>query len=126
MNHMLIAYYFYRNRGELAEGWYDPSTLEKARQNAEEYPPSRPTAERRRSSPDYQDEPSPAAAPGAAQDAHNDNDEDEDDDEYGPGVPIIPHGGTGALSGPAIPTMQDLALRKGTAPLTLELPTKVI
>ncbi|KAG2412328.1 hypothetical protein HFD88_009885 [Aspergillus terreus] len=96
------------NRGELAEGWYDPSTLDKARRSAgdSQVPPASAT-ERRRSSPDYgQDQPS-------AKDTEAGPEEDDDEDEYGPGLPQGER--MGQLSGPAIPSLQDLELRKELA-----------
>ncbi|KAB8068118.1 hypothetical protein BDV29DRAFT_162684 [Aspergillus leporis] len=102
------------NRGELAEGWYDPSTLEKARRNAQDEPLA-PAADRHRESPVYDRE------AGSRQEGNPGDDEeeeeDDDDDDYGPVLPQ--HGGMsryegrpGQPSGPTIPTMQDLELRK--------------
>ncbi|PWY92615.1 hypothetical protein BO70DRAFT_281812 [Aspergillus heteromorphus CBS 117.55] len=99
------------NRGELAEGWYDPSTLEKARQNLAEM-----QAQTQRENESAEDT-IPVGRQSDRPDAE-DNDDDDDDDEYGP---VLPgghghgHCGTGGFSsGPTIPTMQDLELRKGT------------
>ncbi|KAF3386852.1 hypothetical protein F1880_001112 [Penicillium rolfsii] len=96
------------NHGELAEGWYDPATLEKARQNAAEYL-SGPTE---RTSPDYgrgessRDE--SAAAPQA-------EDDDEDEEEYGPTLPVPGSTKSVTHSGPTIPNMQDLELKRESA-----------
>ncbi|KAF7592504.1 hypothetical protein BBP40_012794 [Aspergillus hancockii] len=106
------------NRGELAEGWYDPSTLEKARMNAQE----ESLAGRGRESPVYDRE--VGSRQGGddpdEEERDDDDDDDDDDDEYGPVLPG--HGGVsryegrpGQSSGPTIPTMQDLELRKETA-----------
>lgn len=43
--------------------------------------------------------------------------DDEDDDEYGPVLPSTSGRGGGPSSGPTIPTMQDLELRKGMSRL---------
>ncbi|KAK9600855.1 hypothetical protein V6Z92_000921 [Aspergillus fumigatus] len=110
------------NRGELPEGWYDPNTLEKARRNATEQPPVSGTG-RRRDSPDYeQDDHGKDADTGAASEAPPRQNErefnSEDEEEYGP---ILPHhevtakGRGGPFAGPAIPTIQDLELRKESA-----------
>ncbi|RJE23557.1 hypothetical protein PHISCL_04100 [Aspergillus sclerotialis] len=88
------------NRGELAEGWYDPSTLAKARRAVadEQAPPPRGiTMEKKEGTPATE----------------NDN-SDEEDDEYGPYLPSR-QGLPGQSSGPTIPTMQDLQLRKESA-----------
>ncbi|CEL07944.1 hypothetical protein ASPCAL11098 [Aspergillus calidoustus] len=91
------------NRGELAEGWYDPSTLEKAQKSAASVGP--------RDSPNYQ-RPVHEAGTERSQthgDEYNTGVEEDGDDEYGP----MPHYGPAA--GPTIPTMQDLDLRKESA-----------
>lgn len=94
-----------RNRGELAEGWYEPATLQKARQNAAQ----QPALDRERASPDY-------ARGGQAQSGEAEDllaDDDDDDEDYGP---RLPHPGlmrAAARSGPAIPSMQDLELQRG-------------
>ena len=96
-----------RNRGELAEGWYDPATLQKAiKSAAETNAPSRSPA-RRRGSPDYG---SQLENDKATTESSNDN-----DDDIGPALPNAdskPH--KHHRSGPAIPSLQDLELRRGT------------
>ncbi|OGM41310.1 hypothetical protein ABOM_010412 [Aspergillus bombycis] len=105
------------NRGELAEGWYDPSTLEKARRSAQDEPIASASGRHRRS-PDY----------GRGEDGRADRREegeddnpDEDEDDYGPVLPKYDQlgrydgGRAGQSSGPTIPTMQDLELRKESA-----------
>ncbi|KAL4779172.1 hypothetical protein BJX76DRAFT_98728 [Aspergillus varians] len=102
------------NRGELAEGWYDPATLEKARSAAVAAPTDsygNADVQRRRD-----------AVPGAVDEDGKEkgeklgDDYDDDDDEYGP-MPQYGFSGQGGgrAPGPAIPTMQDLELRKETA-----------
>lgn len=118
-------------RGELAEGWYDPSTLEKSRCNAEGY--QTPLfAGRRRASPDYKQgcnsnlqSPSDMNSPTPGERFFHDNqgrdversrDEDEDEDIYGPQLSQrdtsrdhLPR------SGPTIPTVQDIELSRESA-----------
>lgn len=88
-----------RNRGELAEGWYDSQTLEKVRLNAAiEEPLSRSKPRR---SPDYGN-------------VHS------EDDEYGP---VLPSGAltedrpesSGPRSGPSLPHVQDLQYKREIA-----------
>ncbi|KAJ5683320.1 hypothetical protein N7462_006485 [Penicillium macrosclerotiorum] len=93
------------NRGELAEGWYDPATLEKARQSAAEYQQS---GEQNRASPDY----GPAEqATGSREPAG----EDDDDEEFGPTLPRFVSMRATTSSGPTIPNMQDLELKRESA-----------
>jgi hypothetical protein len=92
-----------RNRGELAEGWYDPSTKNKAEESASYERSDRPS--RHRASPDYGvtvDKP-PVG-----------EDEDSDDDVVGPTLPGQRN--SGRRSGPTIPRMDDLELRRGKLP----------
>ncbi|KAI9929153.1 hypothetical protein MW887_001557 [Aspergillus wentii] len=96
------------NRGELAEGWYDPSTLERARSNAQEQSAPFSAARPRRTSPDYEQ-----GAPAMKDGMESDHEDDDDDEDYGP---TLPQPNTfGGRSGPSIPTMQDLQLRKESA-----------
>ncbi|KAF2097478.1 hypothetical protein NA57DRAFT_58062 [Rhizodiscina lignyota] len=94
------------NRGELAEGWYDPITKRKAISSlstAAEPSASPPPAKRqKRASPVA---PSPRANEvSTAQDQHDDS-----SDDFGPAP--LPKDAHGYKSGPSIPTQQDLALR---------------
>lgn len=85
-----------RNAGELAEGWYDPRTLRKAQGEMG-------WGERTRS------------ASGVNQDGDADEEEEEEEEEgeeFGPDLPR-PGSGPGHSSGPTIPSIQDLQLRKG-------------
>jgi hypothetical protein len=90
-----------RNRGELAEGWYDPSTLQKAQQSAVE--DGRGAIPR---SPVKSTNISPRAT------RQQMEEESSSDDEVGPALP-------GKVSrsrrrvGPAIPGFQDLELKRG-------------
>jgi len=81
-----------RNRGELAEGWYDPETKQKAIVSAERT--AQEIVAQPRASPDY----------GGA-----DEDEEDEEDEYGPIAASRTN--TGRPSGPSAATFQDLALR---------------
>jgi len=82
-----------RNRGELAEGWYDPETKQKAIDSAERT--AQEIAAQPRASPDYG---------GGA-----DEDEEDEEDEYGPVAAT--RANAGRPSGPTAATFQDLALR---------------
>ncbi|KAJ5648277.1 hypothetical protein N7490_004649 [Penicillium lividum] len=99
------------NRAELAEGWYDPATLQRARESMAERPPP---LERERRSPDY------------ARGGHNDTvdskapltaeeDDDDDDEEYGPKLPHPNSSRDPTHSGPTIPRLQDLELKRESA-----------
>ncbi len=88
-----------RNRGELAEGWYDPKTLEKARSDP---PYQAPTGRSNpRNSPDY-------------------GDTDSESDGYGPTLPssaltsTFPPG-SAAKHGPPRPHLQDLQCKREMA-----------
>ncbi|KAI9678895.1 MAG: hypothetical protein M1829_001880 [Trizodia sp. TS-e1964] len=90
------------NRGDLAEGWYDPSTRLKALESAavNEAEPLR----RRRNSPNYEN------VQGADSD-HEENQSTEDDNgEVGPTIPR--HNHSGRKLGPNIPNTQDLELQR--------------
>ncbi|CAG8119561.1 unnamed protein product [Penicillium olsonii] len=97
------------NRGELAEGWYDPATLNRARENFEPQPAE---SKGQRESPDYtQGE----RETGVAQETQSGGaDEEEDDDDYGPSLPQAGPARVGFM-GPTIPRMQDLELKRETA-----------
>ncbi|KAL8903069.1 MAG: hypothetical protein Q9207_004179 [Kuettlingeria erythrocarpa] len=108
-----------RNRGELAEGWYDPETLRKAQASV--------------AAADGDDEdngrlyllraPVPAArAMVGKSDRHGDDDDDDDeDDSYGPALPsstdlqIRSEGKREKPPGPSIPGFQDLQERRELA-----------
>lgn len=90
-----------RNVGELAEGWYDPATLQKAQASAAK---SSHTVALRVSQSNQPDRVDSDLA-----------DKSSDDDFVGPALP----GKEGAVyykgrkSGPAIPNLQDLELQRG-------------
>jgi hypothetical protein len=93
----------WRNHGELAEGWYDPTTFQKAVDSAKEaalYPAEQ--AQRR---------PSPASETQTRQQPKFDDASSED--EYGP-APAQPIKAALGRSGPAIPSLQDLEYKRGT------------
>jgi len=104
-----------RNRGELAEGWYDPATKNKAdrgsiatertaHDDGLETSDSQSHQEHQQDVAQYQDQVEP-------RNGNNDND-DEDDDEYGPSLPsAVQRSARGP--GPAIPSLQDLQHRDG-------------
>lgn len=97
-----------RNRGELAEGWYDPATLQKAQQ-------SEPAHHRRASmtsgiprSPVKSTNISPRATM-----KQTIEEESESDDSVGPALPGQEWRSRRNRAGPSIPNMQDLELRRG-------------
>ncbi|KAJ5287533.1 hypothetical protein N7478_003219 [Penicillium angulare] len=99
------------NRAELAEGWYDPATLERARQSVAERPPA---VSGKRDSPEYaQDEQDTKDTSQAQEPA--DDDDDEDDDDYGPTLPNPNSTRQVTHSGPTIPKMQDLEMKRESA-----------
>lgn len=88
-----------RNRGELAEGWYDPQTLRKAQSAAN-------------------DPISPSRPPMSAEVSQEDMSEDNDDDGYGPALPSESDQRKGRARtlkqpGPSIPNLQDLEYQRG-------------
>jgi peroxin-14 len=93
----------------LAEGWYDPATLEKARSSAASAPGPAGSHQ------DAIEEKHQATVPSAGDDEEEEANDNDDDDEYGPMPQYgLSSRGGGRAPGPAIPTMQDLELRKGT------------
>lgn len=89
-----------RNRGELAEGWYDPKMYEKAEAFVAGSASAAKTPQYRALSPRHQ-------PPHRV--------ESSDEDELGPALPTAPRGGTrrNNRSGPTIPNLQDLELQQG-------------
>lgn len=91
------------NRGELAEGWYDPDLFSRVREMAPDSgvepeasePPGRPSPEA--DVPKHGD-----------REAQSPPDSD-DDEDYGPTLPTSER--SGARMGPGIPSFQDLSLR---------------
>lgn len=107
------------NRGELAEGWYDPEMFEKVvreapeRQDADRGLQERSTREESRASGGE-----PTALPARQeQDRDDGRGEDEDDSDYGPPPPPGQSSAHPSSSrhGPGIPTLSDLALQREDA-----------
>jgi hypothetical protein len=96
-----------RNRGELAEGWYDPSTRQKAIQSSNEQGHGSKSEDHERQEAQPVDR---------RRDAHHDDESSDDDDVVGPTLPSHGprrQGRQGTRAGPAIPNMQDLELQRG-------------
>ncbi|GBF60717.1 hypothetical protein TMEN_3172 [Trichophyton mentagrophytes] len=128
------------NRGELAEGWYDPATLRKALEGA--YNRGSPeTAIRsprgRRASPSYKNgEERPVDSREHHSHGFNDRslsvehewqnkdqgeeEEEEEEESYGPQIPTSQRQLYGYRSGPKIPTLADLTLKREDEQLDLE------
>ena len=83
------------NRGELAEGWYDPKTKERADERALEMG----------GQPQTTREPLPKRPTSTPRDQQLEA-ADEDDDDFGPALP------PGQRSGPSVPSFQDLQHRQ--------------
>jgi hypothetical protein len=96
------------NRGELAEGWYDPVMLKKTQDAAADAPnaPSSPPTRQRRESPDR-------GPYHGAREASGEKEDDSSDDEIGPAPPDSHN----RRAGPVIPRREDLELRDGTRSL---------
>ncbi|EDO00536.1 hypothetical protein SS1G_14406 [Sclerotinia sclerotiorum 1980 UF-70] len=103
-----------KNRGELSEGWYDPSTLRKAQESAKEYEDEIA----RESNPIQSHEPSSSFTkreseydnPGRVEDDENDS-----DDSIGPTLPGEMNKVKMNRPGPSIPNMEDLELKREMA-----------
>jgi hypothetical protein len=92
-----------RNRGELAEGWYDPVTKQKADRATSEARISRhspPQGERLEHQHDQQEQRVAASQPVV--------EHDDSEDEYAPSMPT-----NTSRVGPKVPTIQDLQYRNG-------------
>jgi hypothetical protein len=101
-----------RNRGELAEGWYDPSTLQKAQlaastpgdgHHSSNIRPKTAAAATATTSRD------PAKGEAVGEDSGS-------DESVGPMLPGQKSRWREYRTGPGIPTMQDLELKKGMIP----------
>lgn len=91
------------NRGELAEGWYDPETYQRVKARAEEMGLMRGSGDEvveGRHGDVSEDE--------TRQERDEQQHQDDDDDDYGP---VLPGSGAGRYAGPGIPSRQDLAMR---------------
>ena len=92
---------FVRNRGDLAEGWYDPSTLQKTQRSAASASSIAEPERRLRGSPQY-------GSPVGTEDSS-------EEDVVGPTLPGQDDSNrrSNERAGPAIPNLQDLELRRG-------------
>ncbi|KAJ3512269.1 hypothetical protein NM208_g15345 [Fusarium decemcellulare] len=88
------------NRGELAEGWYDPEMFARVSADNQGAPPTRHSTGRK----DERDE----RAHSGDDSGKERNVDSEDEDDYGP---TLPTSDRARRSGPGIPTLQDLSLR---------------
>jgi hypothetical protein len=102
-----------RNRGELAEGWYDPLTLQKATAYEEQEGDSRDHNFGRQQSGLPSRDPVVQKTP-KDEDRSPDSDSD---DSIGPTLPGQNSRSTGKRVGPSIPNIQDLELKRGPATL---------
>lgn len=100
------------NRGELAEGWYDPNTLQKAIDSsriaaeAEGHgAATRWSDHARRPSPDY-------GAVAATAGSSHDMDVEDSEDEFGPAALPGQASMRASRAGPAVPRLEDLELQK--------------
>jgi len=93
-----------RNRGEIAEGWYEPETFEKAKAFVAGNSPAVNMIKHEASGP------RPLAG---------ETERSSDEDELGPALPgaISKVATTNKRSGPTIPNLQDLELQRGASPL---------
>lgn len=96
-----------RNRGELAEGWYDPATLQKAVQSASEPATEQPRDTR-------PEERTRRVERSREADRRDDAQDSDSDDSIGPALPGQDARSRGSRLGPSIPGMQDLELKRGT------------
>jgi hypothetical protein len=107
-----------RNRGELAEGWYDPATLLKAQQS--DHTP----IDNARASMASQIPRSPIKAtktsPGLSRRETRDE-EYESDDSVGPALPGHVARSRRNRAGPSIPNFQDLELKRGIGSLLIHI-----
>ena len=101
-----------RNRGELAEGWYDPATLQRAQQS-EPVPADNARTNMRTQmprSPIKSTNISPRATRKEVRD-----EESESDDSVGPALPGQDAHARRSRKGPSIPNFQDLEYKRGIA-----------
>ncbi|EKD15852.1 hypothetical protein MBM_05863 [Drepanopeziza brunnea f. sp. 'multigermtubi' MB_m1] len=95
------------NRGELSEGWYDPTTLQKAVQSAEGAELER--REEERLNPKATAAEGRIASPSPKKIGPEDSDSD---DSIGPSLPGQESSSGGRKKGPSIPNMHDLELKR--------------
>ncbi|EEQ27845.1 hypothetical protein McanMca71_000338 [Microsporum canis] len=117
------------NRGELAEGWYDPATFKKAVEGAYNRDSPKASGHRaygRRSSPTYMNDEKSSSSLNETHSRLDDGrlsierDDDDEEDSYGPQAPVPHHQSLSRKSGPKIPTMADLTLKREDEQLDLE------
>lgn len=102
-----------RNRGELSEGWYDPTTLQKAIASA---------AEQETQSRDDSYRPAQESSRKRSENVPREEvreSESDSDDSVGPALPGQESRSRRSRKGPSIPNLQDLELKRG---LLLPLP----
>jgi len=96
---MIFWLTYMRNRGELSEGWYDPSTFEKSLESAGPPITERPASKSATSIKETQ--------------RHAEQDDEDSDDSIGPALPGQVARFRGNRMGPSIPNMDDLELKRG-------------
>lgn len=95
-----------RNRGELAEGWYDPATLQRAIQSTQDSEIDREPRE-----PKSYNAGGRESAEMSKDDQHGGG--SDSDDSIGPALPGQESKSRKGRAGPSIPNMQDLELKRG-------------
>jgi len=101
-----------RNRGELAEGWYDPSTLQKAIiSSSESQVTSRDVTSRNQEGRSNRDRGIEKSGKGVSDSGS------ESDDSVGPTLPGKEGRSRLSRVGPSIPNRDDLELKRGTTSL---------
>ncbi|KAK7530769.1 uncharacterized protein J3D65DRAFT_639504 [Phyllosticta citribraziliensis] len=107
------------NRGELAEGWYDTNTLQKAidsspiaEEAADHGAATRSSDQARRASPDYGAGRAAAAAAVSSHGQDYDMDEEDSEDEYGPAALPGQVSTRASRVGPTVPRLDDLEMQK--------------
>ena len=96
------------NRGELAEGWYDPATKARADGRALAAPSRQPRTENLDTADSYPRSEAMSVAHHTRDDGDEEANDDNDDDGYGPALPPT----ASQRPGPHIPTTQDLQYRR--------------
>jgi hypothetical protein len=99
-----------RNRGELSDGWYDPTTFQKAVAAAGVAREDEPRQETKGFPSEIKRErEEPRREESRSEDAENDSDE-----SMGPALPGQESRSRRSRVGPSIPNIQDLELKRGT------------
>lgn len=107
-----------RNRGELAEGWYDPSTLQKAIASSSELQETSRDITSRGQGRSHQNK---DIAIGERSGKSNSDSGGESDDSVGPTLPGKEGRSRASRMGPSIPKGDDLELKRGTTSLSFLL-----